>query len=457
MPNIDRYDVIVIGAGAAGLLAASCSAERGRKTLLIEKNRKAGVKILISGGTRCNVTHDCDAAGIIAAFGSAGTFLHSALAAFGPHDLLDMLHAEGIPTKIEPGGKVFPQSDRAADVLDALRRCLHRSGAQLSLAEPVKSISRNPPLPLGEGRGEGELPGEIDAVNERRAATAFKVETSRRALHCDKLIVTTGGKSYPGCGTTGDGYRWMADIGHTIHRPRPALVPLTSDEPWIRDLAGVTIADVGVRVINVASAASLPLPQNRPHRPSTLARGVLIERRGSLLFTHFGLSGPAALDVSRAVTAAASPRDILLNIDFLPGIGKAQVERQLCATAATDGKRLIATIIAERLPRRLADALLRLAGIPLERRAAELSATERAKLAEQLKSCALRITGTRGFDKAEVTAGGVALDEVDSRTMQSKRVPGLYLAGEILDLDGFIGGYNFQAAFSTGYLAGQSV
>lgn len=456
MPDSNHYDVIVIGAGAAGLLAASGSAERGRKTLLIEKNRKPGVKILMSGGTRCNITHDCDAAGIIAAFGSSGSFLHSPLAAFSPEDLLDMLYEEGVPSKVEPGGKVFPQSDRAADVLNALLRRLQRSEAQLALAEPVKLISRNLPLPPGEGRREGEPPTDIAVSRDRRTTTAFHIETPHRTLHCEKLIVTTGGQSYPGCGTTGDGYRWLSNFGHTIHRPRPALVPLTTDEGWIHDLAGITIADVQVRVIEVASADSLPSQNKRSRLRSTLPPGVLIERRGSLLFTHFGLSGPAVLDVSRAVTAATSARDVALNIDFLPGNTKDEIERQLRNAAATDGKRLIATVIADHLPRRLADALSQLAGIPPDRRAAELSSIERTHLIAQLKQCAIRITGTRGFEKAEVTAGGVALDEVDSRTMQSKLVPGLYLAGEILDLDGFIGGYNFQAAFSTGYLAGQS-
>lgn len=421
-------EVIVIGAGAAGLLAAARSGERGRRTILLEKNRRPGVKILMSGGTRCNITHDCDADGIIAAFGSSGSFLHSALASLGPRELVELLCAEGLATKTEAGGKVFPQSDRAADVLDVLLRRLRRSGAELALDEAVTAIDR-------EGSG-------------------FRVVTIRRSQSCEKLIITTGGKSYAGCGTTGDGYAWLAALGHTIRRPRPALVPLTSDEAWLRDLSGVTVDNVQLQVIDPEQVAAAP---RQRRRRGGLQASVLIERCGSLLFTHFGLSGPVVLDVSRAVTAAVDPRGLSLVADFLPDIKAEDLERRFQTAAAAGGGRLVAAIAADELPRRLVDALLARSAVSADRRAAELTKDERRRLVEQVKHCAIRVTGSRGFDKAEVTAGGVALDEVDSRTMQSKLVPNLFLAGEILDLDGFIGGYNFQAAFSTGWLAGESV
>jgi predicted Rossmann fold flavoprotein len=268
----------------------------------------------------------------------------------------------------------------------------------------------------------------------------------------EKLIVTTGGKSYAGCGTTGDGYAWLAALGHTIRRPRPALVPLLSDEAWVRELTGITIADVVVRVVEAQVAEHGP----RKKRRTGLPPGVFMERRGSILFTHFGLSGPAVLDVSRGVTGR-SARDVVLFVDFLPLERPVEIDAQLQAVAAGDGKRLVASAIPGQLPRRLVEALFSRAGVPTDRRAAELSKLERSRLVEQFKKCRITVTGSRGFDKAEVTAGGVALEEVDSRTMQSKLVPNLLLAGEILDLDGFIGGYNFQAAFSTGWLAGESV
>jgi predicted Rossmann fold flavoprotein len=410
-------DVIVIGAGAAGLLAAARAAECGRRVVLLEKNRRPGVKILMSGGTRCNITHDTDKAGIVAAYGKSGRFLHSALAALSPTDLVALVEAEGVATKVEPGGKVFPVSDRATDVLDALLRRLARSEAELVTGEGVTAIDRND--------------------------DGFRVTTTTQVFEAPRVLLTTGGKSYPGSGTTGDGYAWAEGLGHTIVPPRPALTPITTNATWVKELQGVTIPDVLVRVVD-------PAAENSKSR-------VLAERRASFLFAHFGLSGPAPMDVSRAVTGHPRPATLNLECDFLPDVPEHVVDEQLKSAAARDGKRRIVGILPEALPTRLTEALARIAGIGNDQRAAELSKNQRVRLVEAIKRQAIPISGTRGFAKAEVTAGGVSLDEVDSRTMQSKIVPGLHFAGEILDLDGPIGGYNFQAAFSTGYLAGSSI
>lgn len=422
------FDVVIIGAGAAGLLAAARCGERGLRTVCIEKNRKAGVKILISGGTRCNLTHDCDRRGIIEAFGSAGSFLHSALAALGPRETVELFNREGLPTYVEPDtGKIFPSSDRALDVVRVLVDLVGRSGAELALDEPAVSIERD---------GDG-----------------FCVVTSRRRLRCRKLLISVGGRSYPGCGTTGDGYRWLSELGHTIRPPRPALVPLTSAEPWVRELSGIVI-DVVLRVVTADGA---PVPPTPGRRRAGLAANVLIERRGALLFTHTGVSGPAVLDVSRAVTGAKSPQQVALEADLLPDSPQADLERQLQSSATTDGKKQIINALPQELPRRLVEVAFAQAEVPVDRRGAELSKAECSRLAVALKRLRIPVSGSRGFEKAEVTAGGVALDEVDSKTMQSKLVPNLYLAGEILDLDGYIGGYNFQAAFSTAWLAADNL
>jgi predicted Rossmann fold flavoprotein len=413
--KVMRWDVVVVGAGAAGLLAAARAAERSKRTLLLEKNRKPGVKILMSGGTRCNLTHATDARGIIAAFGPQGRFLHSALAAFGPQDLVDLMEAEGVPTKVEPTGKIFPVSNKATDVLAALLRRLERSGAELALEESLRDLERS--------------------------NHGFCLRTSKRAIEADKVVLTVGGQSYPGSGTTGDGYVWAQRLGHTIVPPRPALVPITTDASWVRSLQGVTVSDVQVQVVDIE------------------ADSVLAERRGSFLFAHFGLSGPAVLDVSRAVSERQGEelRNLRLGCDFLPGLPEAKLDELLRRDSIALGKRQLAGVLADHLPRRLCEALLSQANLPVDRKAAALSKPERQQLVQAIKRQAIPIAGTLGFKKAEVTAGGVNLDEVDSRTMQSKLVPNLYLAGEMLDLDGWIGGYNFQAAFSTAWLAGSSV
>ncbi|MCI0463729.1 MAG: NAD(P)/FAD-dependent oxidoreductase [Gemmataceae bacterium] len=405
------WDVAVIGAGAAGLLAAIRAAERGRRTLLLEKNRKPGVKILMSGGTRCNLTHATDNRGIVEAFGPPGRFLHSALAALSVQDTIDLFEAEGVRTKVEETGKIFPVNNKATDVLEALLRRLHRSGAVLALAEPVLDLRQ-------------ELPGWV-------------LTTAQRGIRAAQVILTSGGRSYPGSGTTGDGYGMAARFGHTIVTPRPALVPIKTAASWVAELRGVTLPDVAVRI----------LEDDRR----------LAGRRGSLLFAHFGLSGPVILDVSRVVSGHARPETLRLEIDLLPSLPEAALDEYLRTEAVASGKKQLAGVLATYLPRRLSETLLALASLPVDRKAAALSKTDRARLVQHVKHLPVPITGTLGFEKAEVTAGGVVLEEVDSRTMRSKRVPELLIAGEVLDLDGPIGGYNFQAAFSTGWLAGSTV
>lgn len=419
-PTDNQFDVIVIGAGAAGLVAAERAAMLGSRTLLVEKNRRPGVKILISGGTRCNLTHATDRRGIVTAYGPPGRFLHSALAALGPAELVALVEDEGVPTKIEPvTGKIFPASDRATDVLAAFVTRLSRSPCELALSEAVVNLER------------------IDA--------GFRITTERRSLKAARVIITTGGQSYPGCGTTGDAYRWVTQLGHSLISPRPALTPVTTSDSWVTELRGITVPDTALRLIEPAA----------PDDSNTKPR-VLDTRRGSLLFAHFGLTGPVALDISRWVSGHARPQSLRLECDFLPNVSPAALTEQLRSHASSAGRKQLLSLIPELIPRRLAEAMLADANLNPETKAAELSKAGCAALAHSIKNLPIRVNGTRGFAKAEVTAGGVPLNEVDSRTMQSKLVPGLFLAGEVLDLDGPIGGYNFQAAFSTGWLAGMS-
>lgn len=427
------FDVAVLGAGAAGLIAAFRAAERGRRVVLLEKNRRPGVKILISGGTRCNITNarglrdpSCisgpvdeqydrrearGARSIQEAFGAGGPFLGPALKALGVEATVRLFEEEGLATKIEGNGKIFPASDRAVDVLEALLRRLARSGAAVRTECPARGVTR-----VGD---------------------AFVVETATGPIQAGRVILAMGGRSYPGCGTTGDGYAIAAEFGHTIIDPRPALVPLRVTLPWVTELRGVTLHDVRAS-IDGADGSSLS------------------QRREAVLFAHFGLTGPAILDVSGAVARSDGSESLSLRLDLLPDDRPEVVDRWL-QDEARRGRPAVAGLIARRQPRRLAEALLLSQGIPGDRVGPELGRGERRRLVASLKGLVLPVAGTLGFGKAEVTSGGVALAQVDPATLESRRVPGLHFAGEVLDLDGRIGGYNFQAAWSTGWLAGSCV
>ena len=403
--------VAVIGAGAAGLVAAAEAAQRGASVLLIEKNSKAGVKILMSGGTRCNLTHHADPREIAEAFGHARRFLQPALGAFSPADVVQMFHQFGVPTKVESTGKVFPVSNRALHVRDALVRRASEAGVRIETALGVLAL-----MPAAGG--------------------GWKIATAAGEIDADRVIVTAGGRSWPGCGTTGDAYAWLRGLGHTIIEPRPALVPLTGGADWMHQLSGVTVEDCLVSVIDA-----------RLQKRKTIGN-----RRSSFLFTHFGFSGPAAMDISGSLTAAESFNDRQVLLDLLPEWDRSRLRLWLTDRLRDGGRQRVASRLAKRLPMRLASALAQHTGADCT--IAELPRNVCGRICESLKQLPLDVHGTLGFDKAEVTAGGVALGEVDPRTMQSRLAAGLYIAGEVLDVDGPIGGYNFQAAFSTGRAAG---
>jgi predicted Rossmann fold flavoprotein len=428
---MDDCDVAVLGGGAAGLFAGIRAAELGRRVVVVEKNRRAGVKILMSGGTRCNLTNarglrnlrvvsgpvapEYDpreargARSIQAAFGANGSFLAPSLKAFGVEETVALFEAEGVPTYVEPNGKIFPVSNRATDVLAALVRRLERSGAELRPSAPVAELSR---------------PDSGGFLIRLRDGGTLSARTAIMAL---------GGQSFPGCGTSGDGFELARRLGHRIVEPKPALVPIRVAPSWVKNLSGLTLPDATASVVD---------RQGR----------ILIDRREAVLFAHFGLTGPAILDVSRAVARADSLDDVRLRLDLVPGRTVGEIDAEIQARAR-QGRPAVAGLLP--VPRRLADAVLGVAGIPADRTGPELTREERTRLVAALKSLDLPVAGTLGFEKAEVTSGGVALEEVEPRTLGSRLHPGLFFCGEVLDLDGRIGGYNFQAAWSTGWLAGQ--
>jgi predicted Rossmann fold flavoprotein len=322
-----------------------------------------------------------------------------------------MFEAEGVATKIEGNGKVFPVSDRATDVLDALVRRLGRSNAELRTDTPALDVS------VADGGFALKLPESV--------------ERARR------VVVAVGGQSYPGCGTCGDGYAIARTFGHSIVEPRPALVPIRVDASWVPALKGLTVPDVSASIRANGGAA-------------------ILERREALLFAHFGLTGPAILDVSRAVARHDGPDKLDLTLDLAPD-ARAEELDQYFQVAGRSGRKAVAGLMPECLPRRLAEAVMLSTGVPVDRMGPDLSREERKRLVAGIKGLRLPVSGTLGFAKAEVTSGGVALDEVEPKTLESRLQPGLHFIGEVLDLDGLIGGYNFQAAWSTGWLAGESV
>jgi len=420
-----RWDVIIVGGGAAGLWAAGTAAARGKQVLVLEKNNKAGVKILMSGGTRCNITHHCDSRKIAEAFGKNGRVLLSVLSRLSPQDVVRQIEQEGVATKVEETGKVFPASDRAIDVRDAIVRRLTREGASLVTGAAVQMV--RPAAIAGAG---------FEVVVQVQAQSAMN-------LTCDSVLLTSGGLSYSGCGTNGDGYPWAQGMGHTITPLRPALTPLLSHEAWVHELSGITLDDAEVTARVIGADAK----QAKLERATS---------RGGLLWTHFGCSGPTAMNVSRCFSDLQSHSPASMVVDLLPDLSREACEQWLL-DAAKESNRTITNVLSQRIPKRLASALVAIAGSTNDVHTSELSKKIRNSLVERLKALSVPIHGTRGYPKAEVTAGGVALGEVNFQDMQSRKTPGLFFAGEILDLDGPIGGFNFQAAWSTGHTAGLHV
>ncbi|RLT09111.1 MAG: NAD(P)/FAD-dependent oxidoreductase [Planctomycetota bacterium] len=432
----EPWDLIVIGAGAAGLFAAMTAAERGLRVLLLEKNRRPGVKILMSGGTRCNLTNArglrsldrisgpidpaispaiCQGVRAIqAAFTpEAARFLAPSLKAFDVDSTIGWFESAGLPTKIEENGKIFPFSDRAADVLAVLETANKRAGAEIANHQAVTKIAFH------------------DSTN------TFEIQTNTHSHHAQKVVLCTGGKSFPGCGTSGDGYAMAAAFGHTIVETRPALVPIVATADWVRDLKGLTLPDVLVKVVS---------PDGQ----------MTDQRRESVLFAHFGLTGPAILDISRGLARVGALKGWYLQFDLVPDLKPEQLDQDFI-TRSRQGRVSVGRLLPESLPNRVKDHVLEVCGISTVAIAAELPKEKRKTLIATLKGLNLPIQGTLGFEKAEVTSGGVALSEVDPKTLQSKLRPGLFLIGEVLDIDGRIGGYNFQAAWSMGRLVGQVV
>jgi hypothetical protein len=434
MVSIDR--VIVVGAGAAGMMAAGRAAELSARVLLLEKTTQPGRKILLSGKTRCNLTNTKELDDFISMYGANGRFLYGTFARFFRDDLLALLARYGVETKSERGGRVFPVSDDAGDVVQALERYMADYGVVLRTGITVEGVQVKGSRVAGVRTQEGMLPA-------------------------DAVVLAAGGGSYPGTGSAGDGYRFAAALGHTVTKLRPALVPLVVREvERARSMQGVSLRNVRLTSYqcSVEEIDSCPVPRGDWGRgmAGRKPRWPLIESRlGEMVMTHFGIGGPVTLLMSLAIVDALENGSVSVAIDLKPGLDEKMLRARLQRDFERSAKRAFRNIMKELVPHKMIDPLVAMTGIPPDRLAHEIRAEERERLLRLLKSLRFSIERPLPLASAIVTAGGISLGEIDPRTMESRLIEGLYACGELLDLDGDTGGYNLQAAFSTGYVAGE--
>lgn len=403
--------VIVVGGGAAGMIAAGRAGEMGAQVVLLEKNNMLGRKISISGKGRCNVTNTGDIRDFIEHYPGNGQFLYSALNRFSNKKLMEFLEKMGVPVKAERGGRVFPVSDKATDIVDALKLYMERNNVEIHLEETV----------LGIIAENDEVKGVI---------------TNRGSITATKVIVSTGGKSYPGTGSTGDGYKWAEETGHKIVSVKPSLVPLNIREGWVKELQGLTLKNVEATVYE--------------------GEKVLQSEFGEMLFTHFGVSGPIILTMSRVVVEKNMPGKLKLKINLKPALDEEKLDNRLQRDFQKNQRKQLKNALDELLPKSLTAPVIGLSEISPEKFVHQITREERRKLLQTITGLEMTIEGPRSLAEAIVTAGGVSLKQINPSTMESKLIRGLYFAGEVLDIDGYTGGYNLQAAFSTGYVAGES-
>ena len=493
MKGTDR--VLIVGGGAAGMMAAISAADSGNKVCLIEKNEKLGKKLYITGKGRCNVTNAADVATHLNNVCTNSKFLYSAFYGFDNKAVMDFLEQAGCPLKIERGGRVFPVSDHSSDIIAVFLRELKKRGVDILLNTEVKSLVIKEDSSVIEGSGvkmcnvndthEGAGPrahsvndthevadSRAHSVNDTHKDTEPKncvadgAEESNRSrercrnssgtgkrvvgveivggkvVEADRVIVCTGGLSYPATGSTGDGYRLAESAGHKIQECSPALVPLEVKEGWCAELMGLSLRNVEIRLV-------LEKPEKRE-----LYRGF-----GELLFTHFGVSGPLILSASSYYggrrEGQKSGAETKIYIDLKPAMNMEQLDKRLLRDFEENKNRQFKNALGALFPVKLVPVMVKLSGISPEKKANEVTREERKRFAELIKKLPLTVNGTRGFGEAVITRGGVSVKEIDPATMESKKAKGLYFAGEVLDLDALTGGFNLQIAWSTGYLAGK--
>ena len=406
-----KADVVVIGGGAAGSMCALTAAQRGLSVVLLEPNKMLGKKLRITGKGRCNVTNNCDIKTVLANIPGDGRFLYSALNRFEPRDTMALFESLGVPLKTERGNRVFPVSDRSHDIANALERAYARAGGRVLHAAATDILTRD---------------GAVSAV-----------VTTEGTIDCDAAVVCTGGMSYPLTGSTGDGYRFAQQFGHTVTPLRASLVPLQSNDPWCAEMQGFSLRNVTLTVYD----------EHNKQVYSDL---------GEMLFTHFGVSGPLVLSAS-AHMRDFSQHSYRLSIDLKPALDEKKLDARILRDFQKYANRDFKNALYDLAGHAMIPVLVRLPGIPEDTKVNTVTREQRHKLVDLFKHFPVSVCGTRPISEAIITSGGVSVKEINPRTMASKRMPGLYFAGEVLDLDAYTGGYNLQIAWSTGYVAGNAV
>ncbi|MFZ3057789.1 MAG: NAD(P)/FAD-dependent oxidoreductase [Minisyncoccales bacterium] len=407
-----KYDVAVIGGGPAGIMAAIKSGESGAKVVLIEKNEKIGIKLLMTGGGRCNLTHvEKNIREFCGKFGKEGDFLLSPFSVFGTKETMEFFEDNGVELKNE-NGKVFPASEKAKDILNVLVSLLKKYKVEVLFSSEVREINK-----------KGKSISSVSLMNGKE-------------IEADQYILSSGGRSYPATGSSGDSFIWAKRLGHDIVDTKPALTPIETKEQWTKTLQGISLDDVSVSLI--------------------CNQKVEKEGRGEILFTHFGFSGPLILDMSRTIGDLLEKGKVKMMIDLFPNKNIEQLDKFIISVFNKNRKKHILKFLNDFFPEKLSAFILNFSSIPSDRKSNDITKEERMRLIRFMKKIEVNVTGLLGFDKAMATHGGISLKTIDSKTMKSKLINNLYFAGEAINLDGPCGGYNLQMCWTTGYVAGQN-